>query len=105
MFLTIEHVGVFEYRIWHQLFVNSCSSEWSIILLMAELLFPLPVSNTIKRVKTDARASLEEKHLNSLLCISIEGPRTADFDLMLAMCLWDDTLQRLNLQPHVHYKP
>lgn len=80
---------------------------------MAELLFALPVWNAkverlfsfMNRVKIDARASLGEKHLNSLLSIGIEGPRTVDFDPMPAMCLWGETLWRPNQQLLEHCKP
>ena len=59
----------------------------------------------MNRVKTDARAPLGDKRLNSWPCIGIEGPRrTADFDLMLAICLWGETLRRPNQQPLGHYK-
>ena len=90
------NLGVLGYGIiWHQLFVNSCSSKWIIILLMTELVFALLVWNTkverlfpfMIRVKTDARASFGEKYLNSLLRISLWSPWTADSDPMLAMCL------------------
>ena len=55
--------------------------EWSAILALIELLFILPVSNAkveaffslMKHVKTDARASLKEHHLNSLLRIITKG--------------------------------
>ena len=61
--------------------------EWSAILALIELLFVLPVSNAkveaffslMKCVKTDARASLKEDRLNSLLRIVTEGPPTNEF--------------------------
>ena len=78
-YLSPERV---DYRVvWHQLFNCSRSMEWSAILALIELLFILPVSNAkveaffslMKHVKTDARASLKEHHLNSLLRIITKG--------------------------------
>ena len=86
-----------DYRtIWYQLFNSSRAKEWSNVLLLAELLFFLPISNAkverffhfMNRVKTDTRSSLGEKRLNTLLCIAIEGPAVEEFELKEAMNLW-----------------
>ena len=93
-YLSPERV---EYRVvWHQLFNCSRSMEWSAVLALIELLFVLPVSNAkveaffslMKRVKTDARASLKEHPLNSLLRIVTDGPPTNEFVPTTAIDLW-----------------
>ena len=93
-YLSPERV---DYRVvWHQLFNCSRSMEWSAILALIELLFVFPVSNTevealfslMKRVKTDARASLKEHRLNILLRIITERPPTNEFIPTTAIDLW-----------------
>ena len=112
-YLSPERV---DYRVvWHQLFNCSRSMEWSAILALIELLFVLPVSNAkveaffslMKRVKTDARASLKEHRLNSLLRIVTEGPPTNEFIPTTAIDLWVrgcSTARRPN-QSYRSYKP
>ena len=60
----------------------------------------------MNRVKTDSRASLGEKRLNSLIRIVIEGPSLENFDVMAAMNLWaNDCIRRPNQSPQTTYKP
>ena len=78
---------------WHQVFNSSkCSEEYWNVLLVAELIFCLPVCTAklersfslLKRIKTDGRASLNKDHLQNL--IRICGKDSPLQSLML--CLW-----------------
>ena len=70
-------------RVWRRIFDSSRSEGWSMVLLLAELLFSIPISNAkverlfslMNRIKTDSRATLGESTLNSLIRISMEGPK------------------------------
>ena len=89
-------------------------SIWKDVLLLVELLFCLPISNAIvehflslqNRVKTDGRASLGEKRLNSLLRICTEGPECEHFDATKAMNMWaNNVIRRLTQNVRKTYTP
>ena len=100
--------------VWRKLFESTKSSDWSGILLLAKILFTLPVSNAkverlfslMNRVKTDSRNSLSKERLNSLLRICMEGPPLAQFDAIPAMQLWQEgvRLRRPNQSSRKAYK-
>jgi hypothetical protein len=58
-------------RVWGQIFDSSQSQGWSMVLLLVELLFSIPISNAkverlfslMNRIKTDSRATLGESAL------------------------------------------
>lgn len=72
------------YRItWRKIFQSSRRDTWTLVLLLVELLFLLPVSNAKverlfslmnMRIKTDFRSSLSQKTLKNLVLICMEGP-------------------------------
>ncbi|KAJ7373230.1 hypothetical protein OS493_012818 [Desmophyllum pertusum] len=59
-------------RVWRRIFHSSQKDEWSMVLLLVELLFSIPISNAkverlfllMNRVKTDSQATLGEDTLN-----------------------------------------
>ncbi len=67
--------------IWWKPFNASCSSKWSNVLGLIELLFCLPLANghvehmfsSLKLIKSEKRCSLSEDHLDDLLRIVIDG--------------------------------
>ncbi|CAB4031533.1 zinc finger 862-like [Paramuricea clavata] len=91
--------------VWRRIFDSSRSEGWSMVLLLAELLFSIPISNAkvewlfslMNRIKTDSRATLGESTLNSLIRISMEGPKFEEYDPTSAIHLWADITTR---QPH-----
>ena len=88
--------GTHYLRVWHRIFNSSRNVDWNMVLLVAELLFSIPISNAkverlfsfMKRVKTDSRASLGENTLTSIVRINMEGPSLQDYDPTPAMQLW-----------------
>ena len=92
--------------IWRNLFSSNRAQDWGHVLIPAELLFCLPVSNALverffsfmKRVKTDQRASLGEKRLNSLLRICVEGPDMKEFDPDKAIDIWARSSVRVRVR-------
>lgn len=72
------------------------------VLLLAELLFSIPISNAkverlfslMNRIKTDSRATLGESTLNSLVRISMECPKFEEYDPTSAIHLWADIATR-----------
>ena len=111
---TVKYLNpmIVDYRkVWYQLFSSGRSKEWSLVLLLKELLFCLPISNVkverlfslMGRIKTDSRSSLGETRLNSLIRIVMEGPTLETFDAAAAMELWvNDSVRRPNQKPHCH---
>lgn len=79
---------------------------WSCVLLVVELFFTLPVSNTkverlfslMNRIKSDSRASLSQPILSALGRICMVIPECDLFDLIPAITLWNDSVlaRRLN---------
>ena len=89
-------------RVWRRIFDSSRSEGWSMVLLLAELLFSIPISNAkverlfsmMNRIKTDSRATLGESTLNSLIRISMEGPKFEEYDPTSAIHLLADITTR-----------
>ena len=91
-----------DYRItWRKIFQSSRRDTWTLVLLLVELLFSLPVSNAkaerlfslMNRIKTGSRSSLSQKTLKNLVLICMEGPDSNDFDAIPAMTLWNDAVK------------
>lgn len=91
-----------DYRvIWQQIFSSNIAKECKGALAVIELVFCLPISNAkverlfsaMNRIKTEGRASLGEKRLNSLVRIAAEGPSAENFDVTSAMDLWAKSTQ------------
>ena len=88
------------------MFESSQRVQWSMVLILVELLFTIPISNAkverlfslMKRVKRDSRASLNESTLNSLIRISAEGPSLDEFDPNPAIQLWATSANRRSNQ-------
>ena len=89
-------------RVWRRIFDSSRCNEWSMVLILVELLFAIPISNAkverlfslMNRVKTDARATLGESTLNNLITIRAEGPELQDYDPTPAIELWLSSAHR-----------
>ena len=101
-------------RVWRRIFDSDRRSDWSMILLLIELLFTIPISNAkverlfslMNRVKTDSRAALGEETLNSLTRIRMEGPKLEDYDPMPAIQLWaSSATRRPNQRKRKSYRP
>ena len=91
-----------DYRVtWRKIFQSSRRNMWSLVLLLVELLFSLPVSNAkverlfslMNRIKTDSRSCLSQKTLKNLILICMEGPDSDNFNAVPAMKLWSDTVK------------
>ena len=89
--LTDSHLIV-----WWKLFNVAESCRWRGMLLLAELLFCLPMSNgsvermfsSLKHIKTDRRCRLNESRLDGLVRIAIDGPPPTQFKAQRAVELW-----------------
>ena len=89
-------------KVWYKLFNSSMRNDWPLPLLVAELLFSLPVSNAkverlfslMKRIKTDTRASLCNRRLNRLIRICTEGPSEDVYDPVPAIDMWSKEKDR-----------
>ena len=76
------------YIVWRKIFNSSRKKLWSCVLLVVELFFTLPVSNTkverlfslMNRIKTDSRTSLSQPTLSALIRICMECPKCDLFD-------------------------
>lgn len=92
-------------RVWRRIFDSDRRNDWSIVLLLVELLFSIPISNAkverlfslMNRVKTDSRATLSENTLNRLTRIRMDGPNLEDYDPTPAIKLWASSATR---RPH-----
>ena len=96
--------------IWWRLFHAPNASEWSTILILAQLLFSLPVSNgklerifsTLKIIKVDMRTSLSNSTctctctLNDLFVLNVDQIFLQDFNTDPSTCinLWWNTTTR-----------
>ena len=87
--------------------------QWSMVLILVELLFCIPISNAkverlfslMNRVKTDCRASLGESSLNHLIRIRMEGPAFQDYDSTPAIQSWlSSAARRPNQKARKQYK-
>ena len=84
-------------KLWYKLFNSTRETQWSSILLIAELLFCLPIiSNDVverlfslmKQIKTKGRCSSGKVCLSQLLRICLHGPSVEDFEPTTAVELW-----------------
>lgn len=88
--------------IWWKLFNASCSSRWSNILCLVQLLFCIPMANghvertfsILKLIKTERRNCLSENHLDDLMRISVDGPPLSLWDATTSVHLWWKDKQR-----------
>ncbi len=93
---------------WWKLFNASCSSKWSNVLGLIELLFCLPLANghvecmfsSLKLIKSEKRCSLSEDHLDDLLRIVIDGPPLCEWDAEKAIQLWWKDKRRRSVGDH-----
>lgn len=99
--------------VWWRLFHAPSASEWSNILLLAELIFSLPFSNgklerifsTLKVIKVDKRASLSNSTLNDLLVLNADKIPLQDFNPDPCIELWwKEKTRRPNQKPRKEYK-
>ena len=100
-------------KVWYKLFNAADSRKWSNVLLVTELLFALPFTNskvertfsTMKVVKTDQRTSLKTDTLDDLMEINVEGPSLDNFSADRAINLWwSDRTRRPNQKPRKEYR-
>ena len=83
-------------KVWYKLHTTPDSRKWPNILLLSQLLFSLPFTNsmverafsTLKVVKTDRRTSLLTSTLDDLMEINVEGPNPQDISADDAVQLW-----------------
>ena len=99
-------------KLWYKLFNPSRETQWSSILLIAELLYCLPISNAVverlfslmKRIKTEGRSSLGKVRLSQLLGICLHGPSVEYFEPTRAVELWvTETNRRPNQRKRKPY--
>ena len=99
--------------VWWRLFHAPNASEWSNILILAQLIFSLPVSNgklerifsTLKIIKVDKRASLSNSTLDDLLVLNADKIPVQDFNPDPSIDLWwNAKTRRLNQKPRKEYK-
>ena len=89
-------------RVWRRIFDSGRSNEWSMVLILVELLFAIPISNAkverlfslMNRVKRETRATLSEGTLNNLVIIRAEGPELQDYDPTPAIESWLSSAHR-----------
>ena len=82
--------------VWWRLFHAPNASEWSNVLILAQLIFSLPVSNgklerifsTLKVIKVDKRASLGNSTLDDLLVLNADKIPLQDFNPDPSIDLW-----------------
>ena len=83
-------------HVWRRIFDSSQRNEWSMVLILVELLFTIPISNAkmdrlfslMNRVKTATRATLSESTLNNLITIRAKGPELREYDPSPASESW-----------------
>lgn len=101
-------------KIWFKLHSTHDSQKWPTVLLISELLFSLPFTNSkvermfssLKVIKTDRRSSLQITTLDDLMEINVEGPSLASFSADKAVELWwSDRRRRPNQEPRKEYRP
>jgi hypothetical protein len=100
-------------RIWYKLFTAPDAKKWPNVILVSELLFSLPFSNskvekafsTMNIVKTNRRTSLLSGTLDDLMEINAEGPDLENFCPDHAVQLWwSDSTRRPNQAPRKEYR-
>lgn len=100
-------------KVWYKLFTAHGARKWPNVILVSELLFSLPFTNsrverafsTMKIVKTNRRTSLLSSTLDDLMEISVEGPELENFSADHAVQLWwSDRTRRPNQAPRKQYR-
>ena len=99
--------------VWWRLFNSPQKKDWGSVLVLAELLFSLPVSNakvervfsTANVIKTEQRTVLANSSLDDLLVINCDAVSVVDFTPDEAIQIWwDDKVRRPNQKPRKQYK-
>ena len=110
-------ISTSSYReIWYKLHTCHDSNRWPTLLLLSELVFSLPFSNSrveqifssLGSIKTKRRTNLSTTTLHNLLEIFIEGPPLSKFSPDSAVNLWwkkCNTSQRVHQKPRKPYRP
>ena len=110
-------IGTDSYQtIWYKLHTCHDSHKWPNVLLLCELVFSLPFSNSrveqafssLKVIKTRIRTNLSTSTLCDLLELNIEGPPLSSFNPEAAVELWwkdCNTTRRVHQQPRKQYRP
>lgn len=89
-------------RVWRRIFDSGRSNEWSMVLILVELLFAIPISiakverlfSLMNCVKTETKATLGKSSLNNFVTIRVEGPELQDYDPTPAIESWLSTAHR-----------
>lgn len=82
--------------VWWKLFHSPNASDWTSVLILARLLFTLPVSNgklervfsTMKNIKVDKRSSMSNELLDDLLVINVDKVNIEEFKADHSIDLW-----------------
>ena len=99
---------------WYKLHATPDAKNWPNVLLLSQLLFSLPFTNsimerafcTMKVVKTNHRTSLLTSTLDDLMEINVEGPTPESFSAADAVQLWwADRIRRPNQRARKDYHP
>ena len=101
-------------KVWYKLFTAPDARKWPNVILVSELLFSLPFTNSkvertfsiMKIVKTNRRSSLHSSTLDDLMEINVEGPPPESFSAEHAVQLWweDCSARRPNQAPRKEYR-
>ena len=103
-----------DYKVWYILNSTHDARKWPNVLLLSELLFSLPFTNskierafsTLKLVKSDRRTSLQTSTLDDLMEINVERPTLENFSADHAGDLWwADCARRPNQGPRKECRP
>lgn len=98
---------------WYKLFTVPDARKWPNVILLSELLFSLPFTNsiverafsTMKVIKTDRRNCLHTTTLDDLMETNFEGPPPESFSAEHAVSLWwEDCTRRPNQASRKRYK-
>ena len=101
-------------KVWYKLHTAPDARNWPNILILSQLLFSLPFTNsiverafsTLKVLKTDRRTSLLTSTLDDLMEINVEGPTPENFSADGAVQLWwADRTRRPNQGARKEYRP
>ena len=112
-YLSLDRNGY--HNTWYKLHTTSDSRKWTNVLLLYELIFSLPFSNShiermfssFKLIKTNRRTSLSNSTMKDLLELHIEGPEPSNFVADKSVELWwkdCSTMRRVNQQPRQPYR-
>ena len=93
--------------VWWKLFHSPNASDWTNVLILARLLFTLPVSNgklervfsTMKNIKVDKRSSMSNELLDDLLVINVDKVSIEEFKADHSIDLWWKSKTRRPNQP------